>query len=393
MTNQSDQPTTPMGPAPVTPQNDFNQPVQPVQQTGGVTYLAPNMPGAAGPTQPGQPGQPQPSQPGQPKPHKKTSKLAVFAIIVSAVFLLCTFISMNSWGQLAFFAVLPVLLSGFSLYTIRKDGKVQGRVLAWVAVGITVVALIIGGVSVMRAGAQSKADDAAFKESMKVTCKAYSWPSSDLVAQLPQPQSTTGQIESESSSLFAISVCDTDATQYEAYVQSLQDKGFTVDYSKSEDAFMAKNEAGYSVHASVNEYNKNVMDISIYPPDDSADSDSSDDSSNADSNSSSDSSSDSSNDSSTSTDSNASSGTSDSDFKAAMDSYEKTMNDYVDFMNKYNSEGHPVSMLADYAKWMKQYNDTMRKFDALNDGSLTDEELQYYIEVQTRVNEKLGTIQ
>ncbi|WP_240951078.1 DUF6591 domain-containing protein [Bifidobacterium olomucense] len=220
---------------------------------------------------------------------------------------------------------------------------------------------------------------------MKVDCKAYNWPSSDLVAQLPKPQAVKGHINTESSSLFSISVCDTDATQYEAYVKSLQDKGFTVEYSKGEDAFTAKNEAGYRVHASVNEYNTDVMDVSIYPPQDSTSDSSTDGSANADSNSST--------DSSTNSDADASAGTSDSDFKAAMDSYEKTMNDYVDFMNKYDSEGQPASMLVDYTKWLKQYNDTMQKFDALNDGSLTDEELQYYIEVQTRVNEKLSTVQ
>lgn len=359
--------------------SQFNQPApaqqpngQPSQPTTPIVY--PN--GPANPT--GIPTNNPAIQ--QPKPHKRTSKLAIFAIIVAAVFLLTTFLGMNSWSMLVFFALLPVLLSGFSLYVTRKDGKVQGRVLAWVAVGITAVALIIGGVGIMRAGAKSAADDAAFKESMKVTCKAYSWPSSDLVAQLPQPQSTTGKIESESSSLFSISVCDTDSSAYAAYVKALQDKGFTVDYSKSDEAFTAKNAAGYSVHASVNEYNTDVMDISIYPPEDSSDSsDSSTDDSTA-------------SDDSADANSNASSSPSESDFKAAMDSYEKTMNDYVDFMNKYNSEGHPVSMLADYAKWTKQYSDTMQKFDAMNDGSLTDEELQYYIEVQTRVNQKLSAI-
>ena len=50
----------------------------------------------------------------------------MFAIIVAAVFLLITFIGVNSWSLLAFFALLPVLLSGFAVYTTRKDGKAQG---------------------------------------------------------------------------------------------------------------------------------------------------------------------------------------------------------------------------------------------------------------------------
>lgn len=86
---------------------------------------------------------------------KPTSKLAVFAIVIGAFFVLLSFL-MNSWGLLVFFAILPVLLSGFSLYTTRKNGKAQGRVLSYVAVGITVLGLIIGSVSIFRDAAEEK---------------------------------------------------------------------------------------------------------------------------------------------------------------------------------------------------------------------------------------------
>lgn len=94
-------------------------PVQPAgntvpPQTPGVIPIAPGTPNT-------------PNTPDAPETrNKKTSKLAVFAIIVAAVFLLITFIGVNSWGLLAFFALLPVLLSGFAVYTTRKDGKAQG---------------------------------------------------------------------------------------------------------------------------------------------------------------------------------------------------------------------------------------------------------------------------
>ena len=143
MTNPSDftpQPPQGSGPQPVQP----TQPV-PVQPAGNT--VPPQTPGVI-PIASGTPNTP--NTPDAPNVrNKKTSKLAVFAIIVAAVFLLITFIGVNSWSLLAFFALLPVLLSGFAVYTTRKDGKAQGRVLAWVAVGITVVALIVGGVGLM----------------------------------------------------------------------------------------------------------------------------------------------------------------------------------------------------------------------------------------------------
>ena len=126
----------------------------------------------------------------------------------------------------------------------------QGRVLAWVAVGITVVGLVIGGVFVIRDDAKAKADRAELEASLATKCEAYSWPESDIAALLPQPKSTKGEIKSESSDYFSIEVCDTDAKQYADYVKSMQDNGFTVDYNKSADSFNAKNADGYSVSVS-----------------------------------------------------------------------------------------------------------------------------------------------
>ena len=172
---------------------------------------------------------------------KKTSKLAVFAIIWGVLFVLAQFVDVSgrSWGGLLFATVIPALLSGFAVYVTRPSGKVQGRVLAWVAVGITVVGLVIGGVFVIRDDAKAKADRAELEASLATKCEAYSWPESDIAALLPQPKSTKGEIKSESSDYFSIEVCGTDAKQYADYVKSVQDNGFTVDYSKSADSFNA----------------------------------------------------------------------------------------------------------------------------------------------------------
>lgn len=148
----------------------------------------------------------------------------------------------------------------------RPSGKVQGRVLAWVAVGITVVGLVIGGVFVIRDGAKAKADRAELEASLATKCEAYSWPESDIAALLPQPKSTKGEIKSESSDYFSIEVCDTDAKQYADYVKSVQDNGFTVDYSKSADIFNAKNADGYSVSVSRDTDDETIMSITIQVP-------------------------------------------------------------------------------------------------------------------------------
>ena len=78
-----------------------------------------------------------------------------------------------------------------------------------------------------------------------------------------------------------------------------------------------------------------------------------------------------------------------STFKTAMDSYEKFMNDYVDFMKKYKANPTDISLLSEYADYISKYTSFMNDFNAWQDKKLNTAELAYYIEVQTRVSKKL----
>ena len=78
-----------------------------------------------------------------------------------------------------------------------------------------------------------------------------------------------------------------------------------------------------------------------------------------------------------------------SDFKAAMDSYEKFFDEYVAIMKKYKEDPTDMSILADYATYMAQYADTMKKFEKWENEHLNQAEIQYYIEVQGRISNKL----
>ena len=78
------------------------------------------------------------------------------------------------------------------------------------------------------------------------------------------------------------------------------------------------------------------------------------------------------------------------DFKSAMDSYETFMGEYCDFMAKYNeSDGSDLSLLSDYASFLSQYAEMAESFEAWDSEDLTDAETAYYLEVQTRVSQKL----
>lgn len=78
------------------------------------------------------------------------------------------------------------------------------------------------------------------------------------------------------------------------------------------------------------------------------------------------------------------------DVKEAIDSYEAVMDEYIAFMEKYESSDDTVGMMVQYYEILKKMNDMSEKFDALGDKELTDAEALYYYEVSVRVSKKLA---
>ena len=75
-----------------------------------------------------------------------------------------------------------------------------------------------------------------------------------------------------------------------------------------------------------------------------------------------------------------------------MDSYEKVMDEYVKFMKKYKANPTDMSLIKDYANYMKKYQQALQDFEKWNSKGLNNAELKYYLEVQKRVNEKLSSV-
>lgn len=78
------------------------------------------------------------------------------------------------------------------------------------------------------------------------------------------------------------------------------------------------------------------------------------------------------------------------EFKGALDSYEEFFDEYCEFMEEYAKKNPTdLKLIAEYAVFMKQYAETMEKMEALDDGEMNDAETKYYIEVTTRISQKL----
>ena len=69
------------------------------------------------------------------------------------------------------------------------------------------------------------------------------------------------------------------------------------------------------------------------------------------------------------------------------------MNEYVDFMKKYSESDDTIGMLSEYSDMMEEYTTYVEKIDEIDEDELSEADLAYYLEVTTRVYEKLLTVE
>ena len=77
------------------------------------------------------------------------------------------------------------------------------------------------------------------------------------------------------------------------------------------------------------------------------------------------------------------------ELKEALDSYEAFMDEYIEFMKRYQESDDTTSMLNDYLDYMQQYSDLMAKINAVDTKKLSAVDAAYYVEVTSRVSKKL----
>ena len=77
------------------------------------------------------------------------------------------------------------------------------------------------------------------------------------------------------------------------------------------------------------------------------------------------------------------------DFKEMMDQYEAFFDSYIAFLNQIENSGNVVSLYADYFDMLNKYAETMEKMEGIDANSLSAADQAYYIEVTSRITEKL----
>ena len=245
-------------------------------------------------------------------------------------------------------------------------------------------------------------EDSAYYSSSFSTIK---WPNSTLAKMLPAPKSTTGLIDNDSSKWLKVYIGDTTQEQYESYVSSCQEKGFTENYDNGTDYknrpyYRAENSEGYRLELEyhkedeANDYHplKDTMTIELQTPREketepktekptekptqkptqapAKESESSE----------------SKQESKSDTDSGSVTPT----FKETMDSYETFFDSYIEFMNKYKENPSDLSLLSEYTDYMSKYSDYMSKLSAIDTKNLSAADLAYYTEVHARILKKIA---
>lgn len=230
--------------------------------------------------------------------------------------------------------------------------------------GIGVILLVIIGFCVFISVKGTIADK---KEKKEAAAETFEWPDNDIAKLLPKPTSNNGEMISEGEDHINLDVYDT-KDAYKDYIKKCKKKGFDVDYNSSNGMYSAKNKDGYSLDIMYFEEDNSKPEyysVSINEPKKEEESEQTSEQTT----------------------------TPTVSFKETMDSYEKSINDYVEFMKKYEESDDQASMVNDYTALMNQYTDTMNKLNSIDKNSLSASDLAYYNEVNGRILQKLTEIQ
>ncbi len=224
----------------------------------------------------------------------------------------------------------------------------------------------------------------------------FEWPTNGLGTKVPKAKSNYGRICWDNDESFIVHIGKTPKSDYNKYVKECENNGYNLEHSKGEKTFSAKNAEGYTLHLMY--MGGNVMEISVKPSKKTSTTTTTTNTSTPEATTPTETKPETSTETPTPSNNNSSSTSSNNDgirqdFKNAMDSYEAYMNEYVEFMKKYNANSTDPSLMTQYVTVMQKYAEQVDAFEKWESEDLNTAEMNYYIDVQTRVNKKLLEVQ
>lgn len=260
--------------------------------------------------------------------------------------------------------------------------------------------IIIAVLGMVGSGIRKNAEKKAEKEER---ANEYRWPDSQLAGMIPRPDSKYGRIVSESESSFYIEIYEISKNQFEDYIEECKDAGFTVDYSRQDNYYLANDGEGYSLSLMFDKDGEELT-ISLSAPEpepgeaessapepDSRVSEPPEEEpgeSGGEPESAEEAPEGMEEAEPTDADNGEQADGMRPEFKQAMDSYEAFYDEYCEFMQQYADNASDVSLLAKYAEFLTKAGEMEESFEAW-EGDMNDVELKYYTEVHLRISQKL----
>lgn len=215
------------------------------------------------------------------------------------------------------------------------------------------------------------------------------WPNSAAGKLLPVPKSSIGKFSFEHDDSFYVYVGNMPKADYDAYVGFCSDYGFNVNYNKGDTYYYADNANGW--HISLKYEGNSIMSVHISAPEEVEDAleqtqpeavqtEAASEISQP--------------EEETITDTTEASAASSAngmrpEFKEAMDAYEAFYDEYCEFMVSYQKNPSDLKLIAQYGQLMTKMVDVNTAFEKWDESDLNNEELKYYLEVNSRVMQKL----
>ena len=220
-----------------------------------------------------------------------------------------------------------------------------------------------------------------YSDSLSLTLKApmkmteNAWSDNSLSSLLPVPSSNYGKVDYETENTYTYFASKMNKEEFNNYINSVKEKGFTSDYEKQDDYYRAKNNDGYQVSLEYKGFD--TVKIEINAPKDEEETKEEEKESEIKE--------ETKKEETTKNDSKELR----SDFKKAMDSYEKFIDEYVKFMKKYQKDPTNTKLLKDYTSYLQKYDKFVKDFEKWESKDLNAAEEAYYLKVLNRVEKKL----
>ena len=207
--------------------------------------------------------------------------------------------------------------------------------------------------------------------------KENAWVETPLSKLVPRPNSKVGKVIENTEKYYKYYAWETRKEEFSTYASSVLNSGFSTNYKQTDDYFYGENVDGYKVDVRYD--GDKIIEVKITAPDKKQEENKTEKPATTEKPK-----------SDETPKKNTSSNGIRPKVKSALDSYEKYFDEYVAFMKKYkSSNGTDFSLISDYQKYLKSYSETMKKFEDMKADNLNDAETKYYIQVQTRINNKL----